>query len=88
MKSVRLRVFGMTCDDCAATVRAGLESRDGVAEARVSLADGAAEVLIDESRVKPEELELLPVFRSGRYRAQVRSVEDRRCPGTGASAIS
>ncbi|MGC9076786.1 MAG: heavy-metal-associated domain-containing protein [Conexivisphaera sp.] len=76
MKSVKLRVFGMTCDGCAATVKAGLESKEGVLEARVSLGEGAAEVLIDDSKLAPEELELLPVFRSGHYRAQVRAVLD------------
>lgn len=75
MKVVELRVFGMTCDECAKKVRAALLKKDGVLEASVSLDAGMALVRVDESRVKPEELEALPIFREGRYRAQVRRIE-------------
>ncbi len=75
MKKVVLRVFGMTCNDCVSRVRAGLLEREGVLDASVSLKDGTAVVQIDEGVVRPDDLELLPVFKGGRYRAQVRSVE-------------
>ena len=72
-KTVNMKVFGMTCDDCALTVTRGLKGKDGVLDVRVSLADKSAVVRIDEGKVKPFELEALPVF-SGKsqYRAQVR----------------
>ena len=68
-----MKVFGMTCDDCALTVTRGLKGKDGVLDVRVSLADKSAVVRIDEGRVKPSELEVLPIF-SGKsqYRAQLR----------------
>lgn len=70
-----MRVFGMTCDECVAAVRRGLESTRGVVGADVSLEDGTARVLVDDD-VDPGHLEEIPVFTSGHYRAQVRSVED------------
>jgi len=72
-KTVDMKVFGMTCDDCALTVTRGLKGKDGVLDVRVSLADKSAVVRIDEGRVKPSELEVLPIF-SGKsqYRAQLR----------------
>ncbi len=72
-KTVKMKVFGMTCDDCALTVTKGLKGKDGVLDVRVSLADKSAVVRIDEGKVKPFELEVLPIF-SGKsqYRAQVR----------------
>ncbi|MDG7034591.1 MAG: heavy-metal-associated domain-containing protein [Nitrososphaerota archaeon] len=72
-KTVNMKVFGMTCDDCALTVTRGLKGKDGVLDVRVSLADKSAVVRIDEGRVKPSELEVLPIF-SGKsqYRAQLR----------------
>ncbi|MDG7040370.1 MAG: heavy-metal-associated domain-containing protein [Nitrososphaerota archaeon] len=72
-KTVNMKVFGMTCDDCALTVTRGLKGKDSVLDVRVSLADKSAVVRIDEGRVKPSELEVLPIF-SGKsqYRAQLR----------------
>ena len=72
-RTVKMKVFGMTCDDCALTVTRVLKGKDGVLDAKVSLADKSAVVRIDEGRVKPSELEVLPVF-SGKshYRAQLR----------------
>ncbi|MGC8631442.1 MAG: heavy-metal-associated domain-containing protein [Thermoprotei archaeon] len=75
-KKIKMRVFGMTCEDCALTVTKGLKGKDGVLDAKVSLRAGIAEVLVDADKVRPEELETLPVF-SGKspYRAKIR--EDR-----------
>ncbi|MGC8633029.1 MAG: heavy-metal-associated domain-containing protein [Thermoprotei archaeon] len=75
-KKVLLRVFGMNCDDCVVKVTKGLRERTGVIDAKVSLREGKAEVLIDPDKVDPKELERLPVF-SGRspYRAQLRGEE-------------
>jgi len=74
-KKVIIRVFGMTCNDCAVTVKKGLLSAEGVKDARVSLKDGIAEVLLDDAIVNPEELVKLPVFSAkSKYRAQLREV--------------
>ncbi len=74
-KKATIRVFGMTCDDCAVTVKKGLLSAEGVKDARVYLKDGIAEVLLDDAIVNPEGLVKLPVFSGkSRYRAQLREV--------------
>ncbi|WP_188596142.1 heavy-metal-associated domain-containing protein [Thermocladium modestius] len=75
-KIVKMRVFGMTCDDCVRAVTNGIKSKEGVIDVRVSLSDGSAVVRIDTDKVDPHELEVLPVFTKTRYRAQVREVAD------------
>jgi len=72
-RAIRLKVFGMTCDGCVETVTAALKAKEGVIDARVSLDTGSARVIVDPDRVRPEELEALPVFTGGsHYRAQIR----------------
>jgi copper chaperone CopZ len=74
-KKVTIRVFGMTCNDCAVTVKKGLLSVKGVKNAQVSLKDGIAEVLLDDAIVNPEDLVKLPIFSGkSKYRAQLREV--------------
>jgi copper chaperone CopZ len=74
-KKATIRVFGMTCNDCAVTVKKGLLSAEGIKDVRVYLKDGIAEVLLDDAIVNPEELVKLPVFSGkSRYRAQLREV--------------
>lgn len=43
-ESMRLRVTGMSCAGCAATVQRALEGREGVSSASVSVTDGVANV--------------------------------------------
>ncbi len=75
-KTVKLRVFGMTCDGCVKKVSNGLKEKEGVIDVKVSLNTGIAMVTIEQDRVKPEELETLPVFTGkSHYRAQVRENE-------------
>ena len=72
-KNVELRVFGMTCDDCARTVAQGLRSRKGVEEAVVDVRTGIAEVTIEDSAVTPEDLLRVPIFgERSHYRALVK----------------
>ena len=56
MASVTVPVEGMTCGGCVASVTRALERLDGVQSARVSLADGAAEVDYDPERVGADQL--------------------------------
>lgn len=45
-------------------------------DVKVSLDTGTATVIIDQGKVKPEELEILPIFTGkSHYRAQVRENE-------------
>lgn len=56
MKTTRLRIDGMTCGHCVATVEKALKNRPGVRNATVHLGNGAAEVEYEESEVAPEQL--------------------------------
>ncbi len=62
----------MTCEDCVATVKRGLESQDGVLDVRISLKDGTGEVKLDQNRVQPEMLLKNKVFtKPSHYRATI-----------------
>ena len=61
-EKVKLRIYGMTCDDCVSTVTAGLKKQKGVIDVKVSLKDGTGEVNINNKEVKPEELLRNEVF--------------------------
>ena len=73
-KTIELRVFGMTCDDCVKHVTEGLSGASGVEDVSVSLKDGIAIVKADNG-FDPDEIPKLDVFK-GHYKAQVRSVKD------------
>ncbi len=73
-KTIELKVFGMTCDDCVRHVTEGLSNVNGVEDVSVSLEDGMAMVKA-ANEVDPEELIRQDVFR-GHYKAQVRSVKN------------
>ncbi|MGC8562918.1 MAG: heavy-metal-associated domain-containing protein [Thermoplasmata archaeon] len=69
-RKVKIRIYGMTCDDCVATVSRGLKNQDGVLDVKVSLKDGTGEVDVDLEKVKPEELLKNKVFeKPSHYRA-------------------
>lgn len=55
-KSVKLRIYGMTCDDCVSTVAKGLKQQEGVLDVNVSLKDGTGQVVIDAEKTGPEAL--------------------------------
>ena len=73
-KTIELKVFGMTCDDCVRHVNSGLKDASGVQDVTVSLKDGMAIVRANDE-INPEELPRLDVFK-GNYSAQLRSVRD------------
>ena len=69
-RKVKLRIYGMTCNDCVANVSRGLKNQDGVLDVKVSLTDGTGEVEVDPKRVTQEELLKNKVFqRPSHYRA-------------------
>ena len=74
-KKVTMKVFGMTCDDCVFTVSSGLKSA-GATDVFVSLENGTASALVDDSVLSPQDLLKIPVFgEKSHYKAQVRKVE-------------
>lgn len=56
MNSVTLKLDGMHCDGCAATIQALLERNGGVRKAAVSFKEGEARVLYDPGSVTEEQL--------------------------------
>ena len=71
-KNVKLRIYGMTCDDCVATVARGLKEQDGVLDVKVSLKEGVGDVLLDGEKVKPEDLLKNRVFsKPSHYKATI-----------------
>lgn len=53
---VALKVSGMTCEVCAASVQAALLKLPGVTEAHVDVAGAAAHVRYDPGKISPEQL--------------------------------
>ncbi len=54
--AARLRIDGLLCSACAATVRRRLEAVDGVRSAQVDLDDGEGLVTYDPGRATPQAL--------------------------------
>ncbi len=74
-RTVTMRVFGMTCDDCVAHVSKGL-TEGGARRVSVSLKEGMASAVIDDSVVTPDDLVKLPLFgKESQYKAKIRKVE-------------
>lgn len=55
-KTVSVPVQGMSCISCAASVKKGLTSLEGVSEAHVSLEKRSAEVRYDDKKTSPEKI--------------------------------
>jgi copper chaperone len=71
-EEVKLRIYGMTCDDCVVTVAKGLTEQRGVLEVSVSLREGIAKVKIDADKINPGDLLQSRVFsKPYNYRAMV-----------------
>lgn len=57
MKEVTVRIIGMTCGHCAASVENSMSALDGVESVRVSLPTGQARLTLrDESAVSSQRL--------------------------------
>ena len=56
METTTLKIRGMTCGGCVASVQRVLEALDGVERVDVSLADAQAKIEYEPARVKPAEL--------------------------------
>ena len=57
METITLKVRGMTCGGCVASVQRVLHDLDGVENADVSLAEGQAKVEYEPARVQPSDLQ-------------------------------
>jgi len=55
-KSVKLRIYGMTCDDCAVTIGRELKKQEGILKADISFSERTGYVEIDEEKLNPEQI--------------------------------
>ncbi len=55
-KRVKLRIYGMTCDDCGATISGELEKQDGILKANISFKERIGYVDIEEGKLNPEQI--------------------------------
>ncbi len=56
MHKINLKVSGMHCGACSTAIEMYLSNKEGVSLARVNFDTKEAEVEIDESKVKPEDI--------------------------------
>ena len=56
MESITMKVQGMTCGGCVASVERVLRELDGVQKVDVSLEKGEASIAFDAARVQQEDL--------------------------------
>jgi len=71
MHSVTLKLEGMHCDGCAATIQMLIERNDGVRKAAVSFKEGEARVLYDPKVIAEDQL--AAVIEKGGFRVTGRS---------------
>ncbi len=74
-KKVEMRIFGMTCEDCAFTIKTEME-RIGAKDVRINLEKGEGSLTMDESILSREKILSDPIFsEKSHYKAQIRKVE-------------
>ena len=56
MKSITLKVTGMSCSSCVGHVEKALAGTPGVVSSQVDLKSGQAQVQFDETVLNPEEM--------------------------------
>ena len=61
-QEVKLRIYGMTCEDCVATITRGLEEQPGVLDVNVSLKNGTGIVKVNLDEINPKDLLKNKVF--------------------------
>ncbi|MCL6089628.1 MAG: heavy-metal-associated domain-containing protein [Candidatus Thermoplasmatota archaeon] len=66
-KKVKLRIYGMTCDDCVRTISSSLKKQPGVLDVKISLQEGTGEVKIEPAGLSPEGILKNQVFSKGSH---------------------
>ncbi|MEM0161414.1 MAG: cation transporter [Thermoplasmata archaeon] len=71
-KKVNLKIYGMTCEDCAITITKHLNEKDGVKVLNLSFLNEHGTIIVDTDKISAEEVLKLPIF-SGKshYRAML-----------------
>ena len=66
-KKVKLRIYGMTCDDCVRTISSSLKKQPGVFDVKISLQERSGEVKIEPAGLSPEGILKNQVFSKGSH---------------------
>ncbi len=72
MEKVRLKIYGMTCEDCKLKIQNYLKNHEGIINVNISLNENSGELIIDESKINVNIIPNLDIFSGkSRYRARV-----------------
>jgi len=72
-KEIKLKIYGMSCDDCALTIERSLLTQNGVIDAKVSYKEKEGIAIIDTDSIKPEDILGNSIFSSdSKYKAIIK----------------
>jgi copper chaperone CopZ len=72
MERVKLKIYGMTCEDCKLKIINNLKNQEGIINVSISLNENSGELIIDESKINVDIIPNLDIFSGrSRYRARV-----------------
>ncbi len=70
-RKIKIKIFGMTCEDCVTKITNSLKKDLGVLDVNISLEDAMGEVTIDDTKTDENNILNNMIFRSGHYRAKI-----------------
>ncbi len=70
-RKIKIKIFGMTCDDCVIKIKNSLKMDPGVLDVNISLENAMGEVTIDDTKTDEKNILNNVIFRSGHYRAKI-----------------
>ncbi len=72
-KEVKLRIYGMSCDDCAITIEKNLLMQQGIIDAKISFKTKEGVATIDEDAIKPDDVLKNSIFSpTSKYKAIIK----------------
>ncbi|MGC8646998.1 MAG: heavy-metal-associated domain-containing protein [Thermoplasmata archaeon] len=72
MERVKLKIYGMTCEDCKLKIINNLKNQEGIINVSISLNESSGELIIDETKINVDIIPNLDIFSArSRYRARV-----------------
>ncbi len=77
MEKVKLKIYGMSCEDCKLSIEKNLKRLDGIVSVNISLKNNLGEVILDESKINKYIIPNLEIF-SGRSKYRARVIENEK----------
>jgi len=74
MEKVKLKIYGMTCENCKLNIEKNLKHIDGIISVNISLQNNSGEVILDESKINKYIIPNLEIF-SGKSKYRTRVIE-------------